>query len=613
MIRSASIEIDESRVLAARVASACILASILAAPGVAWASPDARPQGAAERVPDDDTDAPVAMRVDLPMRSVTLYRGRASVTRAATQALRQGLYELRVGPLPESADLDSVQAKVAAPGRILDVKTETVALPAPSSDNPRVREALASLEAARAALAEVVRRIANNAAAQKTIDSIAARVAADASGALGGELDPEKLRAQLSFIGSERDRLTTEQLVLATSRKSAEGLLAACERALADAGGAPPAERYALVTLVAPNDGEVPVEVTYLVSNATWTPSYVVRGDLDRGTLALEFEAVVRQATGEDWRDVALLLSTAQPTRAANPGDVPPAYLELFVPPPPPISAVAMPSAAPGSPEAAYGFNAARALDSPAELALEGGEMLRAKKLAGLAADADVGGSGPAVEFRLPRTFSAASDAAAERRTRVAAIDATPSFALVARPLVEDDVYLRARFRNESPYVLLPGEARMYLGSDSIGRVALAETPVGGEVELWFGKEPRVRVKRELVSKAAGTSGVFSKASEVARSYRIELVNTMTRAADVEVWDRVPVSRDEQVKVELKDVSPALSTDAKYLKDQRPQGILMWTLPLPPRAEGADARPVAITWRTRTSWPQDQRVIGDVD
>jgi uncharacterized protein (TIGR02231 family) len=233
------------------------------------------------------------LRAELPITAVSIYRARAAVTRAADCTLAQGVHELRVGPLPEFADLDSVQARIGAGGKLLDVKTETVALPAPSSNNPRIQQALAAVNAARADLAEVSRRIVNNEAAQKTIDSIAAKVAGDALAALGGALDPQKLDAQLSFIPSQRDRLSTERLVFETSRKSAEGRLAAAERELAKAGGAPPAERYALVTVAVPEGGSVPVALTYLVANAAWTPAYTVRGDPAAGTLAIEFDAVV--------------------------------------------------------------------------------------------------------------------------------------------------------------------------------------------------------------------------------------------------------------------------------------------------------------------------------
>jgi uncharacterized protein (TIGR02231 family) len=566
--------------------------------------------GTSHAAVQDDTDQPVAMRADLGISAVTLYRGRAAVTRSGEIALPQGLFELRVGPLPESADLDSVQARIGGGGKLLEVKSETVVRPAPTSDNPRVREAFARVEAALARMADVERRTVNNIASQKTIDSIAAKVASDASQGIGTALDPEKLKAQLAFIDAERDRLTAESLVLKKEAKDAAGELNAANDALNAAGGAPPVERFALVTMVAPQGGDVPVSVTYLAANASWAPSYTVRGNPDAGTLALEFDAVVQQSTGEDWRDVALVLSTAQPTRAANPRDIPPTYVNILEP----VETSAPPAArmAPGSPM----MDAAPAMGRPAGPGGggggEGGEFA-AKRFAGLAADASVGGTGPAVEYRLPRTFTAASDANAERRTRVATIESKPQYALVARPLVDSDVYLRARFLNETGYLLLPGQARMYLGADSIGRTTLAETAVGAEVELWFGKEPRVTVKRELVAKKNTESGLISKSKGIDRDYRISVTNTLARAVELELWDRVPVSRNEDVKIELREVAPALSSDAKYLRDFRPQGLLKWTLSLPARAGGADAKPTTVSWKTRTSWPEGKSIVGDAD
>ena len=562
----------------------------------------AMPAASAAVVQDDDALKPVASRAELPITSVSVYRSRAAVTRSAECALAQGVHELRVGPLPEFADLDSVQAKIGAGGKLLDVKTETTALPAPSSDNQRVREALEAVDKARAELAEVDRLSANNTATTKLIDSIAAKTAADASQALGGTLDPEKLRGQIAFVEGERNRLTREGLELAKLRVKAAGELSAREKALAAAGGAPPVERYALITIAVPQGGKVPVALTYLVGNATWKPAYTVRGDPAAGALKIEFDAVVKQATGEDWSDVALVLSTAQPTRAANPSEIGAIYLDVFDPSAPRAVSSAAPMMAPGVPPPAGDFSGNGAMSRKAGAAIES-----------LSNDAEVGGSGAAVEYRLPRAFSAPSDANGERRTRVANIDGKPVFTLVARPVAETDVFLRARLMNESGFILLPGQARVYLGSDSIGTAALGEIAVGGEIELWFGKEPGVTVKREVVSKKASESGVFSKSKGVDREYRVSLTNTLARAVEVELWDRVPVSRNEQVKVELTAIAPALATDAKYLKEERPQGLLKWMLPLPARVAGKEAAPVTISWKTRVVWPDGMYLAGDAD
>jgi uncharacterized protein (TIGR02231 family) len=329
-----------------------------------------------------------------------------------------------------------------------------------------------------------------------------------------------------------------------------------------------------------------------------------VRGDPAAGTLAIEFDAVVKQATGEDWKDVALVLSTAQPARSANPRGIGPIYVDALDPSQPRAVAVPAPAIAPGTP---------MARGEAGDYADKGVMARKAMEIDSLSRDAEIGGSGAAVEYRLPRTFSAPSNADGERRTRVASIDGKPTFTLVARPLVESDVFVRARLVNESGFILLPGLARMYLGSDSIGTAALGEIGGGGELELWFGKEPGVTVKRELVSKKESESGVFSKSRGIDREYRISLTNTLGRPVEVEVWDRVPVSRNEQVKVELTGIAPALATDARYLKDERPLGLLKWMMPLPARGAGKEATPATISWKTRVGWPDGTSLIGDMD
>jgi hypothetical protein len=62
--------------------------------------------------------------------------------------------------------------------------------------------------------------------------------------------------------------------------------------------------------------GEATVRVEYQIAAARWAPSYVAR--LDGEQARFELRAVVAQASGEDWPDVALRLSTAEPERFAQ-------------------------------------------------------------------------------------------------------------------------------------------------------------------------------------------------------------------------------------------------------------------------------------------------------
>ena len=61
----------------------------------------------------------------------------------------------------------------------------------------------------------------------------------------------------------------------------------------------------------------------YLVDAASWRPQYKLRaGKEEKDAVQVEYLAAVIQQTGEDWTNVDLILSTAQPMLNAAPPDL---------------------------------------------------------------------------------------------------------------------------------------------------------------------------------------------------------------------------------------------------------------------------------------------------
>ncbi|KAI5122272.1 hypothetical protein M0805_002353 [Coniferiporia weirii] len=69
--------------------------------------------------------------------------------------------------------------------------------------------------------------------------------------------------------------------------------------------------------IIAKRAGRVDITLTYMVANATWSPSYDLRATTENGrpsrTVALHYRAAIEQNTGEDWRDAVISVSTATP------------------------------------------------------------------------------------------------------------------------------------------------------------------------------------------------------------------------------------------------------------------------------------------------------------
>jgi len=73
--------------------------------------------------------------------------------------------------------------------------------------------------------------------------------------------------------------------------------------------------KYVEIELAATAASEIAIHLEYQVSAARWAPSYVARIEGDH--VKVEIRAVVAQQAGEDWTNVALKLSTAEPERFA--------------------------------------------------------------------------------------------------------------------------------------------------------------------------------------------------------------------------------------------------------------------------------------------------------
>jgi len=169
-----------------------------------------------------------------------------------------------------------------------------------------LRRRVASLAQDRAALE----------AHEKLVDAVGIRPSAGAlpDGA-AQPIDLKSVERQLEAVAAEKARILEESRRLADAKEAAERELAVAEGQLAARGGADRVERAAVVVVSVPEAGAAEIDLTYLVGRAGWAPAYAIRSEADRSRVAIEYDAMVVQQTGEDWRDVRLSLSTAEPTR----------------------------------------------------------------------------------------------------------------------------------------------------------------------------------------------------------------------------------------------------------------------------------------------------------
>lgn len=261
------------------------------------------------------------------VRAVTVYRVGAMVTREAELVREGDSFPARVQlfGLPLTLDDSSLRVEVECkgdrPGPIAGDLRVSIAVPDHDAElrppsNEELDRAQLDLDLAQEAL-EQLQQAKNRLAALQPIargrpeegkPPMSSPTAARLELLSFRREQVERLTAEIE-AASERVRLASEQLATLREReRTAETqrnartyeLRKAAVLELDRTQGSELAER-------------VIVRLHYFVPGARWAPSYTVRLDRAMRAGSLELRAMVGQATGEDWRDVALTLSTALP------------------------------------------------------------------------------------------------------------------------------------------------------------------------------------------------------------------------------------------------------------------------------------------------------------
>lgn len=81
--------------------------------------------------------------------------------------------------------------------------------------------------------------------------------------------------------------------------------------------------------VLAEKETELLLDISYIISGASWSPKYEIRVISLEDNLILEYQAEIKQYTGEDWKDVNLTLSTAQPATGGDPPKLSPWNIKL--------------------------------------------------------------------------------------------------------------------------------------------------------------------------------------------------------------------------------------------------------------------------------------------
>lgn len=494
--------------------------------------------------------------------SVTLYPWGASVVRRVDFDAVPGRHDLIVPDLPADARAETL--RVAGEGVSVGAVTlATGRLPAPEAeDAPEVAAARAEVERLEEAL-----RVADEGIAAIRLKAEAANdrwaFLKSLAGAEGvAALSPDDLRAMSRMIGEEtlaarQDALTAQHEAEAAERARKDDLDALEEaRARLSALVAEGEGRAVLSLAVDTEGGPASIEVTTFTDAASWTPVYDLRLSQE-GTPALTLDrgVLVSQSSGEDWRGVALTLSTARPAEQSAPSEVY-AWLRRIMP-----DVVAE--------------------EAEARLRVEGvlsDAYLGAAPIAPAAepvtAKADY--MGATVVYRYPAAVDL-RDGVEDLRLALDTLTLDPTVLAVAVPSRDTTAFLVTEFVNDTGEILLPGATTLHLDGAMVGAVGLPLVAAGAEADVGFGPIDGLRLTRRIPDRSEGERGLLSSRNQIDELAILTVENVTGRPWPVRVLDAVPYSEQDDLEVTWTASPPVSDRDV----DGR-RGVLAWDFTLDP-------------------------------
>ncbi len=519
--------------------------------------------------------------------AVTLYADRALTTRSATLTLKPGNYLIAFDSLPTMILDDSVRVNGKGTAATIITGLEVKRLFLERIGEKRVRELLDEIRALEKRSAGLDAKKAGITAQKAFLESIRVAWGDRISKELAiGRPTSAELQDAATFVGTGIARAEEQSHELEFDKKNIKDKIDALRRQQNEATGSGRKEAKTVeVAVEVTRAGNLTLELVAMVPRASWEPTYDVRLTPDGKSVDLTFQAMIRQQTGEEWRNIDLTLSTARPAIGGAPPELIPWNISLYRPRPVMAEATFAGAPAPAVRAKKTGRNQmdytvqelAKTEEAPAEFAV-----------------AQIRDEQSSVSFHIPRAINILSDGS-RHGTIVATMQVPVSIEYLAVPKLSPALFLKSEIINQAAYPLLPGKVNTFIGNSYTGSSTLNKVAAGEKFNLFFGNDDQVTVKREEF-KQHKEAGIFGK-SRVSYRYRIELENFRKEPLALILRDQLPVAGDEEIKVTLEEPS-IKPTEVKG------DGTVIWNMQL------LAGEKKTLTFGIMVEYPKDKDING---
>lgn len=505
------------------------------------------------------------------IKSVTVFNERALVARSSTNKLNKGITTLTFDNLPSNIDRNSIQVNGFGDATILDVATKEIKyLEIAEKEILELQNQENELSDKVKELSDSQKEVANE---KDMINKIISKLTSgdkQSDEFISNLLDPEKWKSIIEFNRAKQKELNTETRKIEKDKKRLTDEIKLIESQQRKLNQNQYKSAFQVnVKIETDKEEEVELELSYVVFGSSWKPVYDIRVNTDNKSIRIAYKARVLQNTTEDWSDVKLLLSTAQPHIQTEQKELTPLYIDLK------------------SAQTGYASMSDDELKKLYKSKLREGK-LSDKGGAGLG-DLDdernrrreikrniasVESNKTSVEFALHGKYSIKNNNEPQEVT-ILINEFQSKLYYSTIPKIEPVAHLKAEIVNNTEYPLLQGLANIFLDNAFVANSRVNMITPNDKLLISLGIDQSLKVEHKFINKFFRNEGFVSKRNKQYFEYEINITNNKSTDETVIVQDQLPISNHQDIKVEL--IEPSLK-EAKYNFKKKEHDVLKWTL-----------------------------------
>jgi len=468
---------------------------------------------------------------------ITVYADRAMIVREANTSLSKGEHKLLFDDLPESIEQNSIQVTGKGSAILSDIKFKREHFEETPHENIKaINDKIIEIQDSLRIIGDKSRQSDNE---RILIQNIANKLTATPEKTDRSELDPDRWIKLVAYYRDRQDSLDKEIQENEKSIRILNKQLSKLQKEKNDMGShQSKIKNQVEVSVEMKKDDDLSLSLSYIVYGPSWHPVYDLRVSTENKKMNLCYNAMIVQNTTEDWDDVKISLSTAQPQISGQQPELSPWHINFYRP----VYA---------SDSKKLSRRRGKADEAPQALS----KQMFQSEMAGSALDEELPDEAPAPAMEMPEAAvetratsvvfvvsgrNTVKSDNLKHKVTVMLHEFPAHFRYSTVPKLNPYAYLKAKVKNTTEFPFLPGETNVFLDNNFVANSHLDIVSPSEEFWTFLGVDEGMKVEHKFIKKYHKTEGMLSKKNVIIYEYLIKITNNKKTSEELVVWDRSP-------------------------------------------------------------------------